>query len=297
MDKKVSVIVNFHNGEPYLSECVSSILNQSYQNLEIILWDNFSNDNSYNVIKSFNDKRIKYISNKEKVSLYKARNDALLSSNGELIAFLDCDDWWEKNYLSSRKNLFSDSQFDFFYSNAKFFFEKNKKSEIYKNYNLPKGNIFDTLSRDYFLIISGVIFRRSIFDKYGLFNENYNIIGDYDFLIKISQSCQAHSINQPLLNYRVHESNFSKLHSKMFYEEYKDWFDKNILEKKSSNFLNHVEFFEKKLSYLEISHLLINDNKNFNLLKKILKHSSFIEKIKFLILFLFPKKFFKYLKK
>ena len=59
MDKKVSVIVNFHNGEQYLSECITSILNQSYQNLEIILWDNFSNDNSYNVIKSFNDKRIK----------------------------------------------------------------------------------------------------------------------------------------------------------------------------------------------------------------------------------------------
>ena len=105
-DPKVSVIVNFHNGEKYLSKCLTSITEQSYENLEIILWDNSSNDNSYNLINNFKDKRIRYILNKEKVSLYKARNDAILCSNGELIAFLDCDDWWEKNYLSSRKNLF-----------------------------------------------------------------------------------------------------------------------------------------------------------------------------------------------
>lgn len=294
---KISVIVNFHNGEKYIDKCLDSIISQEYKNIEIILWDNFSNDNSFKKIQNYTDDRIKYIFSKKKVPLYKARNQALLNSNGELIAFLDCDDWWEVNYLSSRKDFFLNKDFDFSYSNVNFFFENNNKFKIYKKFKLPQGKIFDYLSKDYFLIISGIIFRRNIFDKYGLFNENYNIIGDYDYLIKISKYCKAHSYDQPLLNYRVHENNFSKLNSKMFFEEYKNWFDFNSFEKKDTEFLNNIEYFKNKLSYLEISHLLLNDKKNFILINKILKHKSFIEKIKFIILFLSPKKFFKYLKK
>tara|TARA_B100001093_G_scaffold449960_1_gene456462 strand:- start:5915 stop:6805 length:891 start_codon:yes stop_codon:yes gene_type:complete len=292
---KISVIVNFYNGEKYLDKCLNSIINQNYRNIEIILWDNCSDDNSYKKIRNYTDDRIKYIFNKKKVPLYKARNDALLSSKGQLIAFLDCDDWWDENYLSSRKEFFYDKELDFFYSNANFFYQNVKKSKIYKKYQLPQGYIFDYLSKDYFLIISGIIFRKNIFTKYGLFNENYNIIGDYDYLLKISKFCKAHSINEPLLNYRVHEKNFSKLNSEMFFIEYKDWFDHNL--HKDKDFLRNIKYFEKKLSYLEISHLLLNDKKNFNLIKKILKYKSIIGKIKFIILFLTPKKFFKYLKK
>ncbi len=294
---KVSVIVNFHNAEKYLRQCVNSIIEQEFKDLEIILWDNNSNDNSSKIIKSYEDRRIRYFFNKEKVPLYKARNQAIYNAKGELISFLDCDDWWEKNYLSSRKFFFTDTKFDFFYSNANFFFERNKKKKIYKKYKLPQGNIFEPLIKDYFLIISGVIFRKSIFENYGLFNENYNIIGDYDFLIKISQFCQAHSIDQPLLNYRVHDNNFSKLNSKMFHEEYRDWYITNITDQKSSNFSEYKEIFKMKLNSLEISHLLINDKKDFNLINKILRHNHLFEKIKFLILFFTPKRFFKYLKK
>ena len=294
---KVSVIVNFHNGEKYLKKCLDSIIEQNYKNIEIILWDNGSNDGSSNIIKTYRDDRIKYIFNKNKVSLYKARNQAIMYSSGEFIAFLDSDDWWEKDYLSSREIFFSNPDFDFFYSNTNFFYEKLNKYKIYKNYDLPNGNIFNNLSKDYFLIISGVIFRRDIFKNFGLFNESYNIIGDFEFLMKISQFCKAHSSNIPMLNYRVHENNFSKLHSKMFYEEFKNWFNKNILEDKNKNYLNNIKNFSAKLSYLEISNLILNEKKNFNLFIKILKHVSLKQKIKFIILFFTPKKFFKYLKK
>ena len=296
-DIKVSVIVNFHNGEKYLKKCLDSIIEQNYKNIEIILWDNASNDGSSNIIKNYRDDRIKYIFNKNKVALYRARNQAIMYSSGELITFLDSDDWWEKDYLSSREIFFLNSDFDFFYSNTNFFYEKKNKYKIYKNYNLPNGNIFNNLSKDYFLIISGVIFRKDIFKNFGLFNESYNIIGDYEFLMKISQFCKAHSSNIPLLNYRVHENNFSKLHSKMFYEEFKDWFDKNNNLKNNNNFVNNIKYFINKLSYLEISYLLNDSKKSICLLKKIIRHKSSIEKIKFLILFFIPKSFYKFLRK
>ena len=83
----------------------------------------------------------------------------------------------------------------------------------------------------------------------------------------------------------------------MFHEEYRDWFITNITDQKSSNFSDYKEIFKMKLNSLEISHLLINDKKDFNLINKILRHNHLFEKIKFLILFFTPKRFFKYLKK
>ena len=297
MDKKISVIVNFHNGEQYLYECIKSILDQNYKNLEIILWDNFSNDNSLEIIKKFNDNRIKYFFNKIKEPLYKARNQAILVSTGELIAFLDSDDWWENDYISSRAEVFSDSNYNYYYCNTKIYYEKIKKSKIYKNYDLPSGQIFDSLSRDYFIIISGVIFKKEIFLKFGMFNENFNIIGDYEFIMKISKSTNAHSINLPLINYRVHENNFSKIYSKMFYEEYKTWFEACSNDKRDLFFFKNIKLFQNKLNYLEISHLLMNSKKKYSTLIKIINHNIFFEKVKFLILFLLPKKLFKFLKK
>ena len=63
-------------------------------------------------------------------------------SKGDFIAFLDCDDWWDKDYLSSREHLFfSDKEIDFFYCNANIYLEK-KKFKIYKNFTLPNGKNF-----------------------------------------------------------------------------------------------------------------------------------------------------------
>ena len=106
MQSLISVIVNYHNGEKYLENCIKSILNQDYKNLEIILWDNNSTDKSKAIVKKFSDTRVKYFYNNKKDSLYKARNKSILKSTGEFIAFLDSDDWWEKDYLSSRAQYF-----------------------------------------------------------------------------------------------------------------------------------------------------------------------------------------------
>ena len=67
MDKKVSVIVNCHNGQKYLKKCIDSILNQKYQNFEIIFYDNFSDDRSKEIISGFKDKRIKYFYSNNKL--------------------------------------------------------------------------------------------------------------------------------------------------------------------------------------------------------------------------------------
>ncbi len=296
MQSLISVIVNYHNGEKYLEKCIKSIISQEYKNFEIIAWDNASTDNSKKIIKKFKETRIKYFRHPIKENLYKARNRAIEKSSGQLIAFLDSDDWWEENYLSSREKYFRDPNIDFFYSNTNIFYEKKGKKKLYRNCSLPNGKIFSYLVKDYFIIISGTIFKKDLFEKYGKFNEDYNIIGDYDFIMRISKYCNAHVNNLPLLNYRIHENNFLKLHSKLYYEEYKDWFDKNIKEN-DDYFKKYINFLENKLEYIEIMSLVENEKKNISILIKIFKHKVFIQKIKLLILFFLPKNLFIFLRR
>ena len=294
--KKVSVIVNCHNGEKYLKECIESILNQKYQYFEIVFFDNFSSDNSKTIVTKFQDKRIKYFFSNKKLSLYKARNEAIKVSTGEIIAFLDVDDWWNENYLSSREKIFDDDSYDYFYNNVQMYYEKNKSFKIYKKYFLPNGNIYQFLAKDYFIIISGLIIRRKIFSKLGFFNENLNIIGDFDFVMRMSKKFNAHATNHPLIFYRVHENNFSKLNTKMFFDEFNDWFNKQVnLNEKS--FLENYNNFKKKLISIDINNLLINKKKNFDLFYKILLYPDFFKKIKYLVAFFMPKIIIQYFKK
>ena len=296
MHKKVSVIVNCHNGEQYLRECISSILNQKYRNLELIFFDNFSSDNSKKIITNINDNRIKYFFSNKKLSLYAARNEAVKVSSGEIIAFLDVDDWWDENYLSSRANVFDDESYDYYYSNVSIFYEKYKKYKKYKKFFSNSRKIYNLLAKDYFIIISGLMIRKEVFNKAGYFNSNLNIIGDFDLMMRISKKFNAHSINDTLIFYRYHENNYSKLNTEMFFNEYNEWY-KNQIKSKDQNFLSNINYFENKLLSLEIINLLTNKNKSFYLFKKILKYPKFLKKIKYLVLFLLPKTFINYLRK
>ena len=295
MSSFISVIVNCHNGEKYLEKCISSILNQKYENFEIIFFDNFSSDNSKKILENFKDERIKYFYSNIKFPLYKARNEAIKKTSGSLIAFLDVDDWWEEDYLSSKEKFFENSEYDYFYSNTLVYYEKKKIFKKYKRFSFPDGKIYEYLAKDYFIIISGLIIKKEIFEKENYFNEKYNIIGDYDLLMRISKYANAKGFNEPLINYRVHKNNFSKLNSKMFFEEYKNWFNKES-QSENPHFQTNKKHFLLKLNQLEIVYLLY-EGKSFNLLFKILKIPKFFLKIKFLLTFLLPLKLINFLRK
>ena len=81
--------MNCYNGESYLNESIKSAISQTYNNWELIFWDNRSKDNSVEIFKSYKDKRFKYFYTHEHTSLYKARNCAIEESKGDFISFLD----------------------------------------------------------------------------------------------------------------------------------------------------------------------------------------------------------------
>ena len=90
----VSVIMNCFNGEQYLREAIDSVIAQTYQNWELIFYDNQSIDNSAEIFNSYKDSRFKYYYAKEHTNLFKARNIAIEESKADFFAFLDTDDLW-----------------------------------------------------------------------------------------------------------------------------------------------------------------------------------------------------------
>ena len=113
----VSVIVNCHNGEKFLRECINSIIKQKYKNWELIFWDNLSTDKSYYIINSFKDKRIRVFRSKTFTSLYKARNLAIKKTRGKYVCFLDTDDTMISNKIFKQVKFLKDLSFKMVYSN------------------------------------------------------------------------------------------------------------------------------------------------------------------------------------
>lgn len=101
---KVSVIIPVYNTEKYIKECLESVLNQEYKNLEIIVINDGTQDNSMQIVGEYlKDQRIKII-NKENGGLSSARNEGIKVATGEYISFIDSDDWIDKNLYENIVN-------------------------------------------------------------------------------------------------------------------------------------------------------------------------------------------------
>ena len=158
----VSIIINCFNGEKYLHQSLESVISQRYKNWEIIFWDNRSTDKSEQIVRSFKDRRIKYFFAEKHTSLYQARNLAIQKSSGDLLAFIDADDLWEKNKLELQVPLFQDSKISLVYSNLWITKQNLEKKKLFIKKESPSGFIYEKLLDDYNVGIITTVFRKSI---------------------------------------------------------------------------------------------------------------------------------------
>src|SRR5436309_3529125 len=104
--------MNCFNGAEYLRAALGSVLAQTYQDWELIFWDNQSTDESASIVKTYRDPRIKCFYADEHTNLGEARNLAVQKSRGRWAAFLDCDDLWLPDKLSLQIELANRGDFD-----------------------------------------------------------------------------------------------------------------------------------------------------------------------------------------
>ena len=245
----VSVIMNCHNGGKFLEQSVNSIISQTYKNWELIFWDNASQDNSKEIISKFSDDRIRYFRSKKFNRLYESRNLAIQNSKGEYISFLDTDDMWQKDKLEKHMDFFSKNiDYEIVYSNYYIYDEAKKKKFIKFKKAFSNGIIFKKLLKNYTVGINTICLRSSIF-KDNSFNNNFDIIGDFDLFLKLSENKKIGYIHDVLAVYRLHKSNLSKIKIDQHANELQTWVKANQDRKKYKGNLKYIKFYIIKLKF------------------------------------------------
>ena len=200
----VSVILPTHNREKLLSQAIDSVLNQSYLNLELIVIDDASTDNTYNLVKSYSDKRIHYIKHNENKHASASRNTGIRKANGKYIAFLDDDDTWLPHKLEMQVSLLNNcpQSTGLIYCWMNYIDKKNEVTASIKP--TLQGYIFENvLDKQRIGGCPTLLVRKSVISKCGLFDESLLRGNDGDFIRRICLKYEVNLIPEVLVHVKT----------------------------------------------------------------------------------------------
>lgn len=212
-DAKVSVVMTCYKYAHFLPFAVDSVLGQSYRNLELIMVNDGSPDNTDEVMQCYlADPRVVYIKQKNAGQTV-AKNVGIKAATGQFIAFLDADDIWHPQKLEQQMPLFLNPRTGIVYSTMDFIDEAGVKIPYrMSKMSTPRaGKITEFLFVDNIVPFSAAVARRECFDKVGMMDTNLRMAIDWDLWLRMSVFFEFDFVDQPLLSYRVgHSGQMSK---------------------------------------------------------------------------------------
>lgn len=206
----VSIIMPSYNHGSYIASAIQSVIEQSYDNLELIIVDNFSNDKTKVLVEEYlNDKRIKFIEYDNKGIIAASRNYGASFAKGEYIAFLDSDDIWDKDKLAFQLDSLDDEivliattfkvigEIKMYYDQLRFSSESNAYMDLSYHDIIHKNQI----------LTSSALMRKKDFNFVGGFDQspNFVCIEDWELWLRVSKmkNAKIRIVNKPLVYYRV----------------------------------------------------------------------------------------------
>lgn len=298
MKPLISIIVPIYNVENYITECIESVLKQSYRNFELLLVNDGSLDNSGEICESYllKDNRIKFI-NKKNGGLSDARNAGMRQAKGEYISFLDGDDFMSNDALEKIVNSLTIHKGLDMLTCAHMTQDPEGEKKLAP---LPYASTSEPLDKDEFLtsLIESPttywgswksIYRRKVIENNSL-EFKFNLIGaeDCDFYMRFIRIGNSFGfLNMPIVNYRIDRIG-SITHTmsknavlgqlKVFYENYNYYkMNNDILSFNVSSFfankfgnaislihhLENIEDIQEVVSYIESRKNILNNTKGF----------------------------------
>lgn len=217
----VSIIVSAYNHEKYVEQAILSVISQTYSNIEFIIVDDGSRDNTANVIEATIRKHpeIKIdFSVQSNKGISRTLNDCIQKSRGEYIAILASDDAYLPKRIEEGVKLLSVSSQDIgaVYSDGFIIDQDGNTISTFSNrFVVPFSNdIFKELLIGNWVPAMGILYKRKAIIECGLFDENIKI-EDYDLLLRLAAKFKILYINKKLFLYRQHGHNFSENHTEM----------------------------------------------------------------------------------
>lgn len=188
----VSIITIVYNGEEHIADCIRSIRRQDYPNIQYIIVDGGSTDNTLRIIDEFRDSVSDLISEKDE-GISDAFNKGILRAKGEIIGMINTDDWYEDGAVSKAVRAMEGN--DVVYGDLRFW--KDGKPDF-----IGRGN-HGQLSREMTVNHPTVFVRKSCYDRFGLFDKQYKCAMDYDLLLRLMvNGCRFSYIPEVLANMR-----------------------------------------------------------------------------------------------
>lgn len=260
---KISVIVPVYNVEAYLERCLDSIVNQTYQNLEIIVINDGTKDNSQRIIDNYSRKYPQLIKSyiKENGGLGDTCNFGLKKATGEYISFVDSDDWIEKNFYEEIVKVLTKDDYDCIIVDINDVGNGNEvnSKKVYKHpieYKKASGIISNKIAMTRFLHARwNKVVKRQCFENVSFIQGYYEDLSAMPFVI--SQCQKVYYLKMPLYNYRTKraDSAMNSIDDKIFqifnsYDHLMEMFEKN---KKTGEYRNELEIIA--ILFLIVRHL------------------------------------------
>ena len=253
--KKVSIIIACYNHAEFLKQAFNSAINQDYPNLEVIIANDGSTDNSLEVANSFNLFPNAQVISHENKGVVFARNNAIKNSTGDYIIPLDADDYFASNNIISKMVAkLEEEKADLIFGNAKYFGKCN-------NILIKKNKGFSSLLIENFIFVTS-LFTRKIFDKVGGFSDKMQGgYEDWELFIRIANKGKIHKIEETIFFYRTHNTS------------------RNIeAEKKIADLFNQCVLNNKEIYVENIASIVSNLRENITTLKQRIKSQKKIRK-------------------
>ena len=177
----------YYKKDFFIDKTIESILNQSYQNIEILIIDDELNDQSSKVLKNLSkrDKRIKILFNQKNLGAGPSRNKGIEMASGEYIAFCDCDDLWSKFKLEDQLNFMKKFDIDFSFTAYQII---DKEGKIIGSRSAKDNISFDELILSCDIGLSTVMLKKKLFNNKNFYFPNIKTKEDYVVWLKLSQN-------------------------------------------------------------------------------------------------------------
>jgi glycosyltransferase involved in cell wall biosynthesis len=206
----VTVVMPTYNRADLIADSIQSVLDQTYQNWELIIADDGSTDDTEKIISTFTDTRIQYYRFEHDGGFGTARNRGIKLAKGLFIAFLDSDDLWRSDKLMHQISILNHHpESTFVFTNVELFGDTNVRAPEYNN--MFDANFFHVLLEEKEVVFypSTLIFEKSLVEKIGLLSEEFPTGADHDFLLTMSLAFRGCFTNERLVSIRKHPANTS----------------------------------------------------------------------------------------
>lgn len=199
----ISVVMPAYNAEKTISQAIGSVINQTFENWELLVINDQSKDNTKDRILDLakSDKRICYVENERNLGVSETRNRGVSLASGSWIAFLDSDDEWESGKLEAQMALIEETDARFVFTGSAFMDQEGKRLDYCMN--VPERASFRQLLKQNVISCSSVLIEKALLEKYPMVAENMH--EDYAVWLSVlkNERIDAYGIDRPLLIYRV----------------------------------------------------------------------------------------------